>query len=232
MREKAVRIILAFYSAKEDEPEKAFERLRRIAPGQAALFRREGTIVGSKTRRLQRYAQLRLESESLIVALVAASDVQAITKRLLRDGSPVVFVVHENLQGSCSAAHASPAIGKIPVLARLQHDQHTLDAVRDDLLEASQLDHALPAAAEWIIDNTYLIRTQIAEVRKHLPRDYPRILPFDSPGNPRVCELAHQLVRRADFTLDQSAILESLHEYQKQNPLTVADLWVLPLLLR
>lgn len=232
MKEKAVRIILAFYSAKEDEPDKAFERLRKTTHGQTTLFRREGTSLGSKDRRLRRYAQLRLEGESLLVASAAPLDVPAITKRLLGDGSPVVFVVHGGLAAGCSAAPIAPATGKISVLARLQHNQHILDAVRDDLLEASQLDHALPAAAEWIIDNTYLIRTQIAEVRKHLPRDYPRILPFDSPGNPRVCELAHQLVRQADFALDQSAILESLREYQKQTPLTVAELWFLPLLLR
>jgi len=232
MKEEAVRIILAFYSAKEDEPDKAFERLRRAAPGQAALFRREGTVHGSKSRRLQRYAQLRLESESLIVASAPPSGVQAITKRLLGDGSPVVFVVQGDLETGASAAPAGPAPGKIPVLERLQHNQHILDAVRADLLEASQLDHVLPAAAEWIIDNTYLIRTQIAEVRKHLPRDYPKILPLQSPGNPRICDLAHELVRRADFALDQSAILDSLHDYQKQNPLTVAELWFLPLLLR
>ena len=97
MKEKALRIILAFYSAKEDEPDKAFERLRRIARGPTALFRRQGTVVGSKSRRFRSYAQLRLESESLIVASVPASDVAAITKRLLGDGSPVVFVVHGEL---------------------------------------------------------------------------------------------------------------------------------------
>ncbi len=232
MKEKAVRVILAFYSAKDDEPDKAFEGLRRAGTGQTALFRRDGAVLGSTNRRLQPYAQLRLESESLIVASVPSPDVQAITKRLLGDGSPVVFVVRGDLAAACSAMRTSPPAGKISVLARLQHNQHILDSVRSDLLEASQLDHVLPAAAEWIVDNTYLIRTQVAEVRKHLPRDYPKILPLHSPGNPRICELAHELVRQADFALDQSSILDRLHEYQKENPLTVAELWFLPLLLR
>ncbi len=232
MKEEAVRIILSFYSAKEDEPDKSFEFLRRTAPGQATLFRRDGSVTGSKGRELQQYGQLRLESEALIIASVPRSDVQAITKRLLGDGSPVVFVVRDDSDAAYPTVRPDSAMGKTPVLARLQHNQRILDTVRSDLLEASQLDHVLPAAAEWIIDNTYLIHTQIAEVRKHLPRDYPKSLPFDSPGNPRIYELALELVRESDFALDQSALLGRLREYQKERPLTVAELWLLPLLLR
>ena len=39
-------------------------------------------------------------------------------------------------------------------------------------MQATRLEHALSPAAEWILDNTYLIQTQINEVERHLPRDY------------------------------------------------------------
>jgi len=47
-----------------------------------------------------------------------------------------------------------------------------LNDARADLMEAARLDHALTPAAEWILDNSYLIHTQITEVNRHLPRDY------------------------------------------------------------
>ena len=69
-----------------------------------------------------------------------------------------------------------PPPGKLPILARLKRAQKILEAARQDLLEASRLHHPLTAAAEWIIDNPYLIRTQVNEVRRHLPRDYAKLL--------------------------------------------------------
>ena len=109
-----------------------------------------------------------------------------------------------------------------------------LDAARRDLLEASRLGHSMTAAAEWLLDNAYLIRTQIAETRRHLPRDYAKLLPGRRAPSacPGVYDLAERLVAGTDHTLNEANITECLRQYQTATPLTIAELWLFPLLLR
>ena len=117
------------------------------------------------------------------------------------------------------------------ILARLDAEQKGLDAVRRDLREAIRLGHALPPAAEWILDNSYLIRIQIAEVRRHLPRDLEARM---APASPRrsVLTLARDLVRQTSFAINETNICDFLRQYQVSAPLTIAELWAFPLFLR
>ena len=119
-------------------------------------------------------------------------------------------------------------------LARLRESELALEAARRDLLEAARLGHAMTAAAEWLLDNAYLIRTQIAETRRHLPRDYPKLLPGLRARYtcPDVYDLAEHLVAGADHALNEANITECLRQYQTVTPLTIAELWFFPLLLR
>jgi cyclic beta-1,2-glucan synthetase len=95
-----------------------------------------------------------------------------------------------------------------------------------------RLEHVLTAAAEWLLDNGYLIRTQIAEIRRHLPRKYHQILPAGDSGDPYIYELARELAANANYSLNEANIQECLRRYQEVAPLTIAELWSFPLLLR
>ena len=136
------------------------------------------------------------------------------------------------------AAHPAGPIqlepSKRSILARLRESELALDAARRDLLEAARLGHSMTAAAEWLLDNAYLIRTQIAETRRHLPRDYPKLLPGLRARHtcPDVYDLAERLVAGADHALNEANITECLRQYQTVAPLTIAELWLFPLLLR
>ncbi len=127
-----------------------------------------------------------------------------------------------------------PDRSKRSILARLRESELALDAARRDLLEAARLGHTMTAAADWLLDNAYLIRTQIAETRRHLPRDYPKLLPGLRARYtcPDVYDLAEHLVASTDHALDETNITECLRQYQTVSPLTIAELWFFPLLLR
>ena len=120
------------------------------------------------------------------------------------------------------------------LLSRLRDSERAIASARAGLISATRLDHALTAAAEWLLDNFYLVRTHGAEVRNHLPRHYARILPTlpSLQGQLRVAVLAAELVKRTDLTLDEASIIGWLRGYQKVDPLTIAELWAFPLLLR
>ena len=118
------------------------------------------------------------------------------------------------------------------MLPRLRENELTLEASRRDLAEAARLEHALTAAAEWLLDNGHLIRTQIAEIRRHLPRDHQKILPAGASGDPYIYDLAKELVAHTDYYVNEANILECLRAYQQVAPLTIAELWSFPLMLR
>ncbi len=117
------------------------------------------------------------------------------------------------------------------MLARLRKYKLAVDAARQDLVQATRLEHALSPAAAWILDNTYLIRTQINEVERHLPRDYSAWA-HASNGHGDVHAVAQELVARADYVVTEASIRECLNDAQKDSPFTIAELWAFPLFLR
>jgi cyclic beta-1,2-glucan synthetase len=120
---------------------------------------------------------------------------------------------------------------KRTIVKRLTESEVILESVRQDLADASRLDHAPTAAAEWILDNSYLFRAHIAEVRRDLPRAYAKHLPLGQ-SDLRIFELAKELAARTDFAIDAARIVAYLNEWQKQASLKIAELWFFPLMLR
>ena len=251
MKGDSARVILGFYSSAHVDAEKAYEKIDASAGGfsrsGAHLFPRNGTSNGAKPHAgaEAHYSALRLEGESLVLAEAAPGKVQATVEQLQSVGLPAVFVLREdlaNLDGApeppetdrSKPSQPGPDRSKRSILGRLRESELALVAARRDLLEASRLGHSMTAAAEWLLDNAYLIRTQIAETRRHLPRDYHRLLPGLRARNtcPDVYDLAERLVADTDHTLNETNITERLRQYQTAAPLTIAELWLFPLLLR
>ena len=188
----------AFTLPMKENPRKHMMRCGAAHLGKVRLFRADETAAPSKRESRGRYAALRLEGECLIVAEAAPSEVPAIVHHLQSAGSPAVFVVSEALSDlavpevrpasagnepiedfarRCAERRGKPGTAKPRILSRLRENELILEASCRDLTEAANLEHALTAAAEWLLDNGYLIRTQIAEIRRHLPREHHRILP-------------------------------------------------------
>src|SRR6185436_3933454 len=61
-------------------------------------------------------------------------------------------------------------------------------------------------AAEWLLDNFYLIKEQIHLARRHLPRGYnrelPRLVKGPSEHCPRVYDIALEVISHVDGRLD------------------------------
>ncbi len=254
MEDKPVRSVIGVYAADEGESTKAFGALRAAHLGDVRLFCAPETTEPRRRKDGDRYAALCLESECLLVAKAAPAKVPAIVRRLQSVGSPAVFVLPEELTDlavpeeidtasvssepvadfarKCAERRGKPGPTKPRILARLRNNELTLEASRRDLAEAARLEHALTASAEWLLDNGHLIRTQVAEIRRHLPRRHHEILPAGASGDPYVYELARELVAHTDNSLTETKIQDCLRAYQQVAPLTIAELWSFPLLLR
>ena len=95
--------------------------------------------------------------------------------------------------------------------------------------------HATPAA-EWLADNYHLVDMQVREIGVDLPPGYyaqlPKLAAGPFAGLPRVFGAAWSLVAHTDSHLDPEALRRYLLAYQSVQPLTIGELWAVPITLR
>ena len=91
-------------------------------------------------------------------------------------------------------------------------------------------------AAEWLLDNFYVVEEQLREIRDDLPAGYYRKLPkLDSghlQGYPRVYGIAWAYVAHSDSRFEEETLRRSLMAYQRVQPLTIGELWAVAITLR
>ncbi|MCJ7734878.1 MAG: hypothetical protein MUP11_10045, partial [Anaerolineales bacterium] len=122
------------------------------------------------------------------------------------------------------------------LLSRLEHARQDIHAICGDLAEAVRLEQRLGPVAEWILDNEYLIESHGRDVKINLSKSFYRELPTltvePDRDCPRVYSLAEELIAHSDARIDRENISAFLTAYQDQTPLTIGELWALPLMLR
>ncbi|MDB6128531.1 MAG: Cellobiose phosphorylase, partial [Verrucomicrobia bacterium] len=121
------------------------------------------------------------------------------------------------------------------LLTRLHENEQVLRAYNRATQAADQV-RRVTHAAEWLLDNFYLIEEQIQIARRHLPRGYSRELPRLSEGVadglPRVYDLVRTLISYTDAQIDEEALHKFLGAYQAITPLKLGELWAVPIMLR
>jgi len=120
-------------------------------------------------------------------------------------------------------------IGRIgPLLSRLDG---TLSILEDAhaRIAAQSAERDIGPAGEWLLDNFYVVRDHIADVRQNLPRGYYGELPdlSDGPlaGYPRVYDLAIGLISHSEGRLDAENIGAFTAAFQEVAPLAIGELW-------
>ncbi len=121
-------------------------------------------------------------------------------------------------------------------LRRLREIEQALEWANASLTMSAEVHHAFTLSAEWLLDNAYLIREQVTDLRQSLPRTSYGKLPLIASGSeagvPRVYRVAAELVAESGGALDPEIIRKFLDAFQQVTPLEIAELWALPLMLR
>jgi cyclic beta-1,2-glucan synthetase len=109
-----------------------------------------------------------------------------------------------------------------PLAGRLANNGAVLlDAYRV-IAKAINERRAITPAAEWLVDNYYLVERQIREIRSALPPGYYRQLPklAEGPftGYPRVFGLAWAFVAHTDSHFDTEMLCRLVRAYQEVQP--------------
>jgi cellobiose phosphorylase len=121
------------------------------------------------------------------------------------------------------------------LLSRLDANERNLRAFNRSIRNVDS-GHRLTPAAEWMLDNFYLIEEQIQMARRHLPRGYsrelPRLLNGTSAGLPRVYDIMLELISHADAQIDAGPLGAFIDSYQAVATLKLGELWAIPIMLR
>jgi cellobiose phosphorylase len=122
------------------------------------------------------------------------------------------------------------------LIARLEENERTLVRTYDLITAALEKDRGIVPAAEWLLDNFSLIEEQIRTARRHLPPSYskglPRLTRGPAAGYPRVYSIAMELISHVDGCVDATSLSAFVASYQSVNPLTIGELWAVPIMLR
>jgi cellobiose phosphorylase len=125
--------------------------------------------------------------------------------------------------------------GSNRLLTRLGQNENIIRAFNRATLAVGPSRRVTPAA-EWLLDNFYLIEEQIQMARRHLPRGYsrelPRLLNSPSAGLPRVYDIVLELISHVDAQIDAGPLSAFIAAYQTVGSLKLGELWAIPIMLR
>ncbi|PYK51408.1 MAG: hypothetical protein DME51_03255 [Verrucomicrobia bacterium] len=140
-----------------------------------------------------------------------------------------------NLARSISVSRKTQPRGR-SFLRRLREVEGALEWANASLAMSAEMHHAVTLSAEWLLDNAYLIREQVTDLRRSLPQKYYGKLPLIGSGSeaglPRVYHVASKMVSESGGALEPEIIRKFLVAFQEITPLDIGELWALPLMLR
>lgn len=122
------------------------------------------------------------------------------------------------------------------LLPRLEENGRKLVETYQALAESIRKEHVISPAAEWLVDNFHIVEEQVREIREDLPKSYYHELPklADGPfrNYPRIYALSVALVAHTDSYLDSETLRRFINSYQNVAPLSIGELWAVPITLR
>jgi len=121
-------------------------------------------------------------------------------------------------------------------VTRMNDNYDFISSVYKQLNEDVRRKRTLPPAAEWLLDNFYIIEEQVKVLRRDLnKKDYlrlPVLRTGDFKGYARIFAVAAELVAHTDGQIDENILTDYLNSYQSQNVLFDREIWSIPAVIK
>lgn len=123
-----------------------------------------------------------------------------------------------------------------PIKPLLQHDKELLTQAYRVLARSAKENKDISSAAEWLIDNFYIIQEQIVQIETDFPIGFQRNIPHlksgANKGLPRVYDLVYNLVQHTDNIISIDNLTLYTQHYQQDVTLRLGELWAIPIMVR
>jgi cyclic beta-1,2-glucan synthetase len=144
--------------------------------------------------------------------------------------------LEQHAQQLAAAAEVTATRLDGPLLRRFHDLRKALLRAHRWITETFRRRETIGTDAEWLLDNFHIVADALQEVAQDLPRGYLRELPKLAGGSlagfPQVYALALHLIAHTDSSLDETNITRFVQAYQTVTPLTIGELWAVPIMLR
>ncbi len=111
-----------------------------------------------------------------------------------------------------------------------------ITSVYRELIEKMNHDAKLPPAAEWILDNYYIVERHIKEIKMGMDKKTLSKLPVvedgRSKGYPRIFVIAEELAAHREAHIEEETLVAFVKSYQQVDILSSLELWALPLMIK
>src|SRR5271169_2765647 len=142
---------------------------------------------------------------------------------------------HAESLAAAQAISTGAGAGK-PLISRVAENGRLLLEYYRATARAVQREQAITPAAQWLVENFYIVEEQLREIHDHLPPGFYRKLPKLASGHlagyPRVYGVAWAFVAHTDSHLDPDVLRRFVNAYQRVQPLSIGELWAVAITLR
>ncbi|NLB42220.1 MAG: hypothetical protein GX815_08155, partial [Clostridiales bacterium] len=134
-----------------------------------------------------------------------------------------------------SAVYGRNGKSKVRIPNLEEDNQVLIQAYKSTNEEVKSKGNIIPAA-EWLLDNFYVIEEQFKEIQYTVKKDFYNRLPVLVEGKysayHRIYGIAAGMVDHLDGQVDEESLMRFLKLYQEHIHLTSKELWVFPIMLR
>lgn len=121
-------------------------------------------------------------------------------------------------------------------LVRMNSNYDTILSVCRSLNEDVAQKRTVPPAAEWLLDNFYIMEEQVKIIRRDLTKREYNNLPIlrkgPSKGHARVLAIAMELVSHTDGQIEIGTLLKYLEAYQSHTVLLEREISIIPMMIK
>ena len=119
---------------------------------------------------------------------------------------------------------------------RIRENSEKILAVYRATNEAQLRGETITPAAQWLLDNHYMVEEAVYQVRRDLPKRFYRQLPTIEVSKgvrvPRALALAWLYVAHTDSAMSATGLEAIVEGFQSVEPLRIGEIWALPPLVR
>jgi cyclic beta-1,2-glucan synthetase len=131
---------------------------------------------------------------------------------------------------------AARATAGVSLRSRLRDNAKLVQEAYRTLVADSRAGKASSPAAEWLVENYYIVDEHVRAIRRDLPAGYYKQLPKLSRGqlrgHPRVYGLVSAMIAHTDSRFELDTLLRFTRAYQQVQPLTIGELWAIAITMR
>jgi len=142
---------------------------------------------------------------------------------------------HAESLAAAQTVTTGPDTGK-PLIEGVAENSRLLLDYYGAIARAIRKEQAITPAAQWLLDNFYIVEEQLREIHDHLPPGFHRKLPKLASGHlkgyPRVYGVAWAFVAHTDSRFDPEVLRRFVIAYQRVQPLSIGELWAVAITLR